>query len=412
MFDSSRPRRGRRYAATAAAAALAIGVLAAGCSSTTTTSSTGSTQPGSTPPTSAASTEELAGIPTFKVMVTEENVASTGASTTVTTGGAGSGTTTAPAVDASTTTSVAGPTTTAKATGTSMQSHLVQTGQGGAHDGAARYLFDTEDTMPAGLVMIDLVNNGKLDHQVNFFRAKKAEDMGKIDTILASPTPDLALALSEFVGGSNTVAAGGEQKSVSKFEPGTYYLGCFLQDEDGVNHIGHGMIKKITVKAAGSDGGTTAGTTPKGSTPPAADSVDEAAQAETMKKATVGEIKMKDFAIGLPDPFVGKGWYKVTNDEGLQAHEATMVKLLDGKTKQDAIDWASAPSGPPPFTAAGGFGGLDPKLVGWVYFDLTPGTYLSLCFIPNTVKAKDAPPGPPDLKPHVAHGMFTEFTIK
>jgi len=391
MFDSSQPRRGRRYAATAAAAALAIGVLAAGCSSTTTTSSTGSTQAGSkaagatpggsTPETSTTPTAELPGIPTFKVMVTEENLP--------TDGGHGEPTGTAP-------------------------------GHGGEAEGtaAARYLFDTEDTMPAGLVMIDLVNNGKLDHQVNFFRAKKAEDMGKIDTILASPTPDLALALSEFVGGSNTVAAGGEQKSVAKFEPGTYYLGCFLQDDDGVNHIGHGMIKKVTVTAAGgSGGGTSAGTTPKGSapkgsTPPAADSVDEAAQAETMKKATVGEIKMKDFAILLPEPFVGKGWYKVTNDEGLQAHEATMVKLADGKTKQDAIDWASAPAGPPPFTAAGGFGGLDPKLVAWVYFDLTPGTYVSLCFIPNTVKAKDAPPGPPDLKPHVAHGMFTEFTIK
>jgi hypothetical protein len=267
--------------------------------------------------------------------------------------------------------------------------------------------FDSPDTMPAGLVQIDLVNNGKQDHQVNFFRPKKMDDMAKVDAILAGPTPELALALVEFVGGSNTVAAGGEQKTVSKFEPGTYYLGCFIVDADGASHIAHGMLKKVTVTGGGS---TTAGSTPSGT---AASSAVPADQAETMKKATVGEIEMKDFLIALPSGFKGKGWYKVSNDAGKQPHETTIVKLASGKTKQDAIDWASkpVPEGPPPFESVGGFGGLDPKNVGWVLLDLKPGSYLALCFIPNTVPEEGAPPGPPDLKPHLAHGMVTEFTI-
>jgi hypothetical protein len=435
MLDPSRSRSRRRHAASAAIAALALGLAAAGCSSTTETSGTTGTtaKPGTTGKPAPAASADLPGIPTFKVMVKEESGAAAGGSTTTAKAGGASTTSSTAAGSATTTTEADATTTTAKSSGTTMPSHSVRglelaaqdpghdnnssttpgtAGTGGGHggDAMARYTFDTEDTMPTGLVMIDLVNNGQLDHQVNFFRPKKADDMAKIDTILASPTPELALALVEFVGGSNAVVAGGEQKTVSKFEAGTYYLGCFITDADGVPHIGHGMVKKVVAKAA-SGSGTTAGSTPSGSAAPAAVSTE---QAETMKKVTVGEIKMKDFNIALPDGFNGKGWYEVTNDEGLQPHETTIVKLQDGKTKDDVVAWASeqVPSGPPPFTSAGGFGGLDPKATGWVYLDLAPGKYLALCFIPNSVPDKSAPPGPPDLKPHLVHGMVTEFSIK
>lgn len=353
------PRR-RRTIAPLALAGLAVAVLGVGCSSTSTTS----TASGSS-----------------------STTASTAAGTPGTSAG-GPGTTAAPP----------------SADLASIPVFEVAVGEDGA-----TYSFETDDTVPAGLVMFDLKNNGKKPHQVNVARPKPNATIEAIDAALAGPNPTLALALAEFVGASNTVDPGGEQRTVVQLEPGTYYLLCFVPDEDGKDHLQHGMIKKITVTGSG----TTAGTTP-GSTPgtAVAKTAVPAEQAAEMKAATVGEIKMKDMAIALPEPFTGQGWYKVTND-GPQPHETTILKLASGKTSKDVVDFLSSetPSGPPPFSEVGGFGGLDKGNVGWVELDLAKGDYVALCFIPNTIPDPAGPPGPPDLKPHFAKGMTTPFTI-
>jgi hypothetical protein len=97
----------------------------------------------------------------------------------------------------------------------------------------------------------------------------------------------------------------------------------------------------------------------------------------------------------------GKHTIKVVND-GPQQHEVEIIRLAPGKTVKDVADWMASMQGPPPANAIGGVAGLDKSMGGFATVDLTPGNYALLCLIPD---AKDG-------KPHVAHGMVKEFTVK
>jgi hypothetical protein len=291
MIERLTSARPRRALVPAAMAGLALSVAAVGCSSTSTTSTaTGSTAPTTATTAAGGATGTTAG----------------GPGTTIASGGAAFA---------------------------SIPAFKVQVLENGMD-----YRFDAPSSAPAGLVMFDLKNNGKQAHQVNVARPKGTATVEQMDTALKGPNPTAALALAEFVGASNTVAAGGEQRTVVQLEAGTYFLLCFVPDADGKDHLQHGMIQKIVVSAVGGAAGTTA---------------------------------------------------------------------------KDAKDWLSQekPTTPPPFTEAGGFGGLDKGNVGWVELDLAKGDYLALCFIPNTIPDPSGPPGPPDLKPHHTKGMITPFTI-
>ena len=78
-----------------------------------------------------------------------------------------------------------------------------------------------------------------------------------------------------------------------------------------------------------------------------------------------------------------------------------VVKLDDGKTKDDFLEWGMSFAGPPPGKAMGGTSGQRQGDVAYLPVDLAAGNYLLVCFLPD---AKDG-------KPHLAHGMIKEFTI-
>ena len=58
--------------------------------------------------------------------------------------------------------------------------------------------------------------------------------------------------------------------------------------------------------------------------------------------------------------------------------------------------------GPPPAMSIGGAGLMDPVASSLISADLTPGEYGYICFVPD---AKDG-------KPHLAHGMVSQFTVQ
>jgi hypothetical protein len=82
-----------------------------------------------------------------------------------------------------------------------------------------------------------------------------------------------------------------------------------------------------------------------------------------------------------------------------------VVRLAEGVTVEDVFGMLSAsppPSGPPPFTEAGGIAGLAQGVEATVTLDLEPGNYMWLCFIPD----------PESGRSHAELGMIGELTVQ
>jgi len=57
--------------------------------------------------------------------------------------------------------------------------------------------------------------------------------------------------------------------------------------------------------------------------------------------------------------------------------------------------------GPPPFTGIGGVAPLSPGLTNYLLLDLTPGNYLTICFVPDAATGM----------PHFMMGMLAGFSV-
>ena len=84
-----------------------------------------------------------------------------------------------------------------------------------------------------------------------------------------------------------------------------------------------------------------------------------------------------------------------------QSHEVELIKLAPGKTTQDLMTWMQTMAGPPPASAIGGISGMGPRQVEAFTHTFTPGTYVLICFLPDSG----------DGKPHFMHGMIQTITV-
>jgi hypothetical protein len=91
----------------------------------------------------------------------------------------------------------------------------------------------------------------------------------------------------------------------------------------------------------------------------------------------------------------------VTN-AATQPHELVLMRLAPGKTAQDVLTWVQTHSGPPPAVPMGGAAFLSAGQSNDVPVDFEPGVYVLLCFVPDV---KDG-------KPHLAHGMVRQITVR
>jgi plastocyanin len=117
------------------------------------------------------------------------------------------------------------------------------------------------------------------------------------------------------------------------------------------------------------------------------------------------EVTLQDFAfVGLSTLSAGQHTVTVTND-GPQLHEATLVKLNEGTTVEQVVGLFTAtepPSGPPPWTSAGGIAGLADGSSATMDIEVEAGDYAFICFIPD----------PASGKPHAALGMVGGVTVE
>ena len=251
---------------------------------------------------------------------------------------------------------------------TTTRDSVAQSGPGAVTNlsvGGRDFGFDAPDTVPAGLVSIGFTNTGQEPHHAQLLRIK---DGVSLETFFAQLQggPEAALALVTTEGGPGVINPGQRADVLVDLDPGAYVWVCFVESDDGVPHVAKGMIKPFQVTG------------------------------------NVADVRMRDFSFEQPPSFsAGPTTVKVIN-EGPQPHEWALVKLQAGKTLDDFVNFSQSPDGPPPFDSAGGFQAIDAGGTGWVKMDLTAGTYVALCFVPD----------PSSGKPHVELGMFAPFTVE
>ncbi len=128
---------------------------------------------------------------------------------------------------------------------------------------------------------------------------------------------------------------------------------------------------------------------------PAAEKVTPAAMPEV-------EFHSSEYAFAGPDT-VAPGWttIKLVND-GSHDHHMILAQLDAGKTAQDMMTFfqENAAADPQWVKWRGASNSVSPGNTNTSMVNLTPGNYVTLCFIPDSAGV-----------PHMAHGMVKEFVV-
>lgn len=153
--------------------------------------------------------------------------------------------------------------------------------------------------------------------------------------------------------GVDVVSPGDTAVISAYFLPGQYAVGCFVKSPDGTLHVVKGMAGSFDVVAASDTGSA-----------PASDAV------VTM---TGNDIELT----GRPLKS-GVRTLRVLSD-GPHFRDFQLLKLLPGRSSQDALKWyANRATIAPAATAVGGVSGMYSGQKAAMTFDFTPGSYVML----------------------------------
>jgi hypothetical protein len=248
---------------------------------------------------------------------------------------------------------------------------------------AKEFAFVAPASIAAGTTTFRLVNDGKEVHQISIIQLAKGKTVAEyVAAVKANKPAPWAVG----AGGPNAAGPGQTIDATVTLEAGNYVLLCWVPSPGGqVPHVAQGMIQPLTVTAPG--GVAQAG----------------ASVSYLPESAPDVHLELFDYGFKFSKPLTaGKHTIHVMNI-GAQEHEAVLMKLAPGKTMKDADAWfASGMKGPSPVEPAPGMAGLGKSRTGSFDVDLSPGRYGLICYIPD---AKDG-------KPHVAHGMMEDITVR
>jgi len=236
------------------------------------------------------------------------------------------------------------------------------------------FKFDAPDEIPAGLTEFRFLNKGPSIHHMQLLKLTNGKTYSDLITALKIQGPPPRWI--KEVGGPNAPAPGMESNATLMLEPGNYAIICFV-DIGGAPHFTKGMVRPLKVVPASG---------------PAA-----------VRPTPDVTVTLVDYAFNFSGPLrAGARTIKVQNS-GPQSHEVELVQLAPGKTAQDFLAWAgSGMKGPPPAKPIGGIAAVQRGMSESFSANFTPGNYAFICFVPD---AKDG-------RPHFAHGMTKDFSVK
>jgi plastocyanin len=243
---------------------------------------------------------------------------------------------------------------------------------------ASDFAFEAPAETPAGVTRVTVNNTGQEEHQAQIVRLNEGNTFEDLTAALQQPDPSAAFALFTFSGGPTGAVPGASVATTVDLQPGTHAFLCFIESPDGVPHLAKGMVAQLEVT-----GTSTGGSLPAGD----------------------AEVTLQDFAyVGLTTLTPGEHTVAVTND-GPQPHEATLVKLNEGTTAEQVVQFFTSsdpPSGPPPWTSAGGIAAIATGTSATMDVSVEAGEYAFICFVPD----------PASGRPHAALGMVGGLTVE
>jgi len=241
------------------------------------------------------------------------------------------------------------------------------------------YAFQAPDTVAAGRTTLRLVNRGKDFHHIWLIKLEGGHTLPELAE--AAKKQGLMPKWAVDVGGPNSPMPGGESSATLDLEPGKYVMVCVIPAmTDGQPHFMKGMMKELTVAAR-----------------PA---VEQAGK--TVAPAPDVTMTLDDYRFDSSAPITTATKTIRIRNAAAQSHEVVIMKLDAGVTPEQFLQALEKPQGPPPGKILGGVTGIARGRTIDLTASFTPGDYTLLCFVPD---AKDG-------KPHIAHGMVKNFTVK
>jgi hypothetical protein len=232
---------------------------------------------------------------------------------------------------------------------------------------ALDFRFEGPAEIPSGMTRFRMVSSGKELHHMTIVKLAEGKTMDSLMAAMAVPGPIPAWVT--FIGGPNPSAPGGESNATVYMEPGDYAVFCVVDTPDHQMHVLKGMVSSLSVVPA---------TTPV---------------AMTLPEPTI-TVTMNEYTFALDKPLTaGKHSIRLLNT-GMEPHEFVLIKMEPGKTLMDLGMWMEKMEGPLPGVPMGGLSPATNGRDGQFDVDITPGSYLLVCFLPA-----------PDGKMHFEHGM-------
>lgn len=219
------------------------------------------------------------------------------------------------------------------------------------------------EEVPSGVVAIKTVGEveglpGRLNDGVTLEQLNEA---------LAQPDPFAALGLLTLLGGASNTT---DDRLITDLKPGQHVFVSFGTDGPPAVHP----------FMAGDASGATA---------PVPDVT----------------VDLVDFNFAIPNEIESGPKIWQINNKGNQWHEMGIVKLSEGVTVDDVVASLTSeePSeGPPPFEEVAFWAPNSPGETGYVTWDLPPGEYTVICFLPDIAG---------DMSAHASHGMVANLTV-
>lgn len=238
---------------------------------------------------------------------------------------------------------------------------------------ATDFAFSGPDSITPGPTAIRLVNHGAQPHHMIMGLLDADKSIADLMAFVQKD-PTAEPPFVSWRGAAGAVMPGDSAGSTADLVPGHYILICFFTDPaDNRVHAAKGMVKELVV----------AGTPHAGQSP----------EAEA-------EIRLKDYAFTTPAFAEGTHTFHIVND-GPKTHEVQLIRVNDGVTVQQFLAALSpGAKGPPPGTFAGGSGALSTGRDNYWTVTFDPGTYVLICFVPDSGGM-----------PHAMKGMVHDFTI-